>query len=85
MIKDANNENARNVAELGIGTNEKVLLENNLLEMEKVLGTVHIAFGDNKSMGGVVESSIHVDGVILKPTLIVDGKKIMEDGRMILV
>jgi len=84
MVKDANNENARNVAELGIGTNEKALLHNNLLEMEKVLGTVHIAFGDNKSMGGVVESSIHVDGVILKPTLIVDGEKIMEDG-MILV
>ncbi|MGK9477145.1 aminopeptidase [Melioribacter sp. OK-6-Me] len=74
---------ARNIAEFGIGTNDKVKLSGNLLEDEKVLGTVHIALGDNKTMGGNVNVPIHLDGVIKKPTVWLDGKLIMKDGKLI--
>jgi len=73
----------RNIAEIGIGTNDKVKLSGILLEDEKKLGTVHIALGDNKSMGGNVNVPIHLDGVILKPTVYFDGKIIMQNGKLL--
>lgn len=69
-----------NIAELGIGTNDKAIITGNVLEDEKVLGTVHIALGDNKSMGGTVGVASHLDGVIREPTVTVDDKVIMENG-----
>lgn len=40
------------MAEFGIGTNYKAKLVGLILEDEKVFGTIHIAFGNNLSMGG---------------------------------
>jgi leucyl aminopeptidase (aminopeptidase T) len=71
---------ARNIAELGIGTNDKAKIIGNVLEDEKVMGTVHMAIGDNKSMGGQVSVQSHLDGILLKPTLEIDGQVIMKDG-----
>ena len=71
------------VAELGIGTNEKALLCGNTLEDEKVYGTVHIAFGTNTSFGGKNKADCHMDGIILKPTLYLDGKIIIADGEFV--
>ncbi len=76
-------KNGRNIAEFGIGTNDKAKLSGNLLEDEKVLGTVHIALGNNKSMGGNVNVGIHVDGVIKKPTVYFDGRVIMKAGKLL--
>ncbi|MGB8657841.1 MAG: aminopeptidase [Candidatus Zixiibacteriota bacterium] len=70
----------RNLAELGIGANHKAKIVGSVLEDEKVMGTVHMALGDNKSMGGNVSVPSHLDGILLKPTLWIDDKKIMEDG-----
>lgn len=72
----------RNIAELGIGTNHKARIVGNVLEDEKVMGTVHMALGDNKSMGGNVSVQSHLDGILLKPTLWIDEEKIMEDGKL---
>ncbi len=71
-----------NIAELGIGTNDKAVITGNVLEDEKALGTVHIALGDNKSMGGNIGVPSHLDGVIKEPTVSVDGKVIMEKGQL---
>lgn len=72
----------KNVAELGIGTNHKARIVGSVLEDEKVMGTVHMALGDNKSMGGNVSVPSHLDGILLKPTLWIDDKKIMENGEL---
>ena len=71
---------AYNVAELGVGTNDKAKIIGSVLEDEKVLGTVHMAIGDNMSMGGKVSVPSHLDGIMMKPTLEVDGRVIMKDG-----
>jgi len=73
---------ARNIAEIGIGTNDKVILSGLLLEDEKKLGTVHIALGNNVSMGGNVNVPIHLDGVIKNPTMFFDDKMVMENGKL---
>jgi len=65
---------ARNLAELGIGTNPAAHLIGNILEDEKVAGTVHIALGDNSTFGGDVIAGIHLDGIITKPGVFVDGE-----------
>ena len=74
---------ARTVAEFGIGTNDKAILTGVILEDEKVMGTIHIAFGDNKSMGGSVRVASHLDGLIKHPTVWFDDQKIMADGRLL--
>jgi len=71
---------ARNVAELGVGTNDRAILTGKILEDEKIMGTVHIAFGNNASMGGTVDVAFHVDGILLRPTLELDGEVILRDG-----
>jgi leucyl aminopeptidase (aminopeptidase T) len=72
---------AYNIAEFGVGTNDKAKISGVLLEDEKVMGTIHIALGDNKSMGGSVGVPSHLDGVIKKPTVFFDNKMIMRDGK----
>ncbi len=72
---------AYNLAEFGIGTNPKAHLIGKL-EDEKVFGTCHIALGDNSTFGGKVKAGIHLDGIILKPTVKLDGKILMQNGRL---
>lgn len=80
---DAPGSRGRNLAELGIGTNDRAKITGNVLEDEKVMGTIHLAFGDNANFGGKVKVDVHLDGMVLKPTVEVDGKVIMKDGRLI--
>jgi leucyl aminopeptidase (aminopeptidase T) len=76
-------KDARTVAEFGIGTNDKAILTGIILEDEKVMGTIHIAFGDNKSMGGSVRVASHLDGLVKQPTVWFDGELVMRDGRLL--
>jgi leucyl aminopeptidase (aminopeptidase T) len=67
--KFAEDVNCRNIAELGIGTNDKASRPDNVLEAEKILGTIHIALGDNTGFGGNVSAPFHEDYVFYQPTL----------------
>lgn len=69
-------EENRNIAELGIGTNDMAKRPDNILESEKILGTIHIAFGDNSSFGGKVKTPFHQDFVFFMPTV----RLIKKDG-----
>jgi len=59
-----------NIAELGIGTNPAATRPDNILESEKILGTVHVAFGDNHTFGGTVKAPLHQDFVVFGATLV---------------
>ena len=82
-ILDKHGHEAFAVAELGIGTNEAATLTGNVLEDEKIIGTIHVAFGDNHSFGGTIRVSSHQDGVVLQPTADIDGTRLLEDGRLL--
>jgi leucyl aminopeptidase (aminopeptidase T) len=71
------------VAELGIGTNDAARLTGNVLEDEKIMGSIHVAFGDNHSFGGTIRVSSHQDGVVLKPTVEINGKVVLEGGCLL--
>ncbi|GAB6862096.1 aminopeptidase [Haloplanus litoreus] len=66
---------AANLAELGIGTNVGVTdLVGSVLLDEKAAGTVHIAIGDDASIGGNTEAPLHLDGIVRDPTVYADGE-----------
>ncbi|MFC1728986.1 aminopeptidase [candidate division KSB1 bacterium] len=84
MEKDGNT-NASFIAEFAIGTNPTARVTGNVLEDEKVLGTCHIAFGDNTSYpGGANKSTLHMDVIIFEPTITLDDKMIMENGTLLI-
>ncbi len=83
QLLEPHGKDARTVAEFGIGTNDKAILTGVILEDEKVMGTIHIAFGDNKSMGGSVRVASHLDGLITKPSVWFDDRQVMKDGQLL--
>jgi leucyl aminopeptidase (aminopeptidase T) len=74
----------RNLAELGVGTNERAQLTGLVLEDEKILGTVHVAFGASAGIGGTVSVPIHLDIVVTEATLEVDGRRVLDRGQFAL-
>jgi hypothetical protein len=74
----------RTIAEFGIGTNKKASIVGSMICDEKVFGTVHIAIGANKHMGGKTQCYGHFDNVILKPTVWFDKKQVMKNGKLLI-
>jgi leucyl aminopeptidase (aminopeptidase T) len=80
----AHGEAGTNLAELGVGTNDGARLGGNVLEDEKILGTIHVAFGASAGIGGTVSVPIHLDAVVLDASLVIDGIPVLEAGRYVL-
>ncbi|MFQ5900605.1 MAG: aminopeptidase [Thermodesulfobacteriota bacterium] len=80
--------NFRNVAELGIGTNDMARRADNILESEKIMGTIHIALGDNSSFGGNINTPFHQDYIVFNPTLDLltekgERKRLIDEGTLL--
>lgn len=81
FLQHYGDENAHySPAELSVGCNPAAMFIGNQKEDKNVLGSVHVGIGTNEDVGGTVRSRVHLDGVISKPTLTVDGKIIVEKG-----
>lgn len=76
-------ENALNIAEFAIGTNPKSRMKGNMAEDKILRGCVHIAVGDNHTIGGELQSNVHLDGVILNPTVEMDAHLIVRKGILL--
>ncbi len=77
----------RNIAEFGIGTNTMAKRPDNILESEKILGTIHIALGDNSTFGGKTKTPFHQDFVFFRPTVVLIRKDrgktvLMKNGKL---
>ena len=77
-------ENAYNCpAEASVGINSKAVIRGVQREDKNILGSMHFGLGTNVDVGGSILSNIHMDGVILQPTLYVDGEMRIENGRFL--
>jgi leucyl aminopeptidase (aminopeptidase T) len=73
------------IAEFGVGTNPGATTRTNILESEKILGTIHIAFGDNATFGGRNRAAFHQDFLVFQPTVTLTGRgayTLLERGRL---
>lgn len=81
-ILDRKDPGGRNfAAELALGTNPACRVIPKSREIKKRLGQAHVALGDNVSLGGVVDSAIHLDIILLHPTVVLDDTVVIEHGR----
>ena len=70
-------------AEASVGVNAKAVVRGIQREDKNIYGSMHFGLGTNIDVGGSIKSKIHMDGVILEPTLYVDGKMTIQDGRFL--
>jgi leucyl aminopeptidase (aminopeptidase T) len=79
LLESVGEPAAYNLAEFGIGCNHAARICGITLEDEKVLGTCHLALGRNDLFGGTVRASVHVDGVLTRPGVWLDGEELSLD------
>jgi leucyl aminopeptidase (aminopeptidase T) len=81
----ATDENASNIAELGIGTSHIIpwAIHGTRRDAGRI-GTVHIGFGRNDDIGGEAWSRIHQDGLIDRITLELDGKCVLTGDTLLI-
>lgn len=72
------------LGELGIGMNRQAKIIGTMLEDEGAYGTVHFGFGNNHTTGGEIISKMHLDVIVKKATVELDGKVIMRDGELLI-
>jgi len=83
QMLDAADENARCIAEVGLGTNPRATYVGNLVEDERVRGSGHIGLGRNVQFGGTIESKVHIDATMRKPSIYLDGEAIVSKGELL--
>ena len=83
LLETAGDSNSYNIAEFAFGTNPAAGVSHNIQEFKNKLGTVHIALGNNKNLFGNTFSKTHLDAIILKPTVSIDGKVVMDKGKQV--
>ncbi|MBI2265207.1 MAG: aminopeptidase [Armatimonadetes bacterium] len=60
------------IAEFAVGLNRKARIGQSFLELEKIYGTIHVAFGNNLSFpGGKNPSKNHLDFLVGQPSVLV--------------
>lgn len=81
MLDEAD-DNARNIAEFALGTNRWCRAWSGMREAKKAYGTAHVAIGDSRTIGGHVQSGMHMDMIFMDPIVTVDGQVILSGGRV---
>ena len=85
----AGHEYATDVAEIAWGTNPLQTLtlgtERNPIDAERHSGTVHVGIGPSPIFGSRTTSRLHLDGLVIRPSVYLDGEPIMEDGHLLVL
>jgi leucyl aminopeptidase (aminopeptidase T) len=75
-------EGGRGIGEFAVGTNRWSVLDR-IREAKKAWGTAHVGIGDNLTLEGKTASRVHMDIVVLEPTVEVDDEVITDGGRLL--
>ncbi len=83
-------EGADNIAEFGIGINHMGIVTGNKNEDKRIAGSAHISLGNNlfvgdvpKGTSGKVKAKAHLDGVVTRVSVYLDGEKIVDNGKLL--
>lgn len=84
IVQNSGGDSAR-LGEFGIGLNPAVTRLTGLTLLdEKMIGTCHLALGENRALGGVNDSALHWDLIVQNAVLEADGEILLKDGRFFL-
>jgi len=76
-------KDGRSITQMGVGTNDLIKLGYSDSEDEKHGGSVYFMLGDNKITKTHGKMLKAIKGLLLKPTLSVDGKLLVENGNIL--
>lgn len=77
---DGHPDNARVLAECGIGMNPRAVLRGLMLTDEGCAGAVHFGFGSNSTVGGLNSVDFHLDFCVRDASLAIDGRPVLYRG-----
>ncbi len=84
VVAEAGGDSAR-LGEFGIGLNPAVDRVTGLTLLdEKMIGTCHLALGENRALGGQNNSALHWDLVVQRAILRADGEILLKDGQLMI-
>ncbi len=83
VLEKRGDKNSFNIGEFAIGTNPAARISDNVSEDKKRLGSIHIALGDNLTLGGHSPSSTHIDGIMGYPSLWIDNEQLIDNGKIL--
>ena len=84
MLKRTKSRNSFRIAEFGFGLNPLARFCGSIIEDEAVMGSAHIALGENRPLGGRNKAPIHVDLVLNRPQVELDGKLVLKANRLLM-
>jgi leucyl aminopeptidase (aminopeptidase T) len=82
LLENQEPDARRFASQIAFGINPDCRVIPNNYEVSKRLGTMHLAIGDNFTLGGTIQAGHHMDIVILNPTVVLDGKTLLKDGQL---
>ncbi len=73
-----------NVAQVAVGLNPMCgYVTGQLTNDHGVLGTMHFGIGTSKNLGGELQTTMHIDGILWRPTILIDDQMILENGELV--
>ena len=84
MLRNTHSKNSFRIGEFGFGLNPLARFCGSIIEDEAVMGTVHIALGENRLLGGRNKAPIHVDLVLRRPRVELDGELVLKANRLLI-
>lgn len=84
LLEEYGDEDAYKMpTEMSVGANPKAQVVGVQREDKNMLGCIHVGLGTNADVGGEVQSKLHMDGVIARPTLEIDGEVKIDRGDIV--
>jgi leucyl aminopeptidase (aminopeptidase T) len=84
VLEEYGDEDAyRMPTEFSVGANPDARVTGCQREDKNMLGCIHIGLGTNADVGGEIHSKLHMDGVIARPTLEIDGELKIDHGDIL--
>jgi len=83
LLEKAGNPNVYEICEFAVGLNPKISLTGDLASVT-AMGTAHLAIGTNIVLGGEIKAPLHFNLVVRHPTVALDEKLIMKNGKLLI-